>query len=178
MSRPTSIPLGPDRKDPPWRWGSFFIGLASFTVLAWLATVGGIDLFGWWWIVSVILGILFSLRFGNAWRRGDVPPDHRREREPTVDVRGQAGSTYVLVEPPRGGSRGGRGVRPREFGPGWWALYSIAVRAPVNLGDFVLTLAWRTFGGFRGGGTGALARELQEQNEYAESIRRPDADTF
>lgn len=177
MSRPTTMPLGPDRKDPPWRWGSFFIGVASFVVLAWLATLGGINLIGWWWVVSVVLGVLFSLRYANAWRRGDVPPEHRLVRQPAVDVRGQAGSTYVLVDAPRGGG-GGRGVRPREFSPGWWALYSVAVRAPVNLGDLVLTLGWRTFGGVRTGGTSALARELDDGVDYVEDLPRPDGDRF
>jgi hypothetical protein len=176
VDRPSAIPLGPDRKDPPWRWGSFFIGLASFAVLAWLATLGDINLLGWWWFVSVVLGVLFSLRYGTAWRRGEVPSELRRVRQPTVDVRGQAGSTYVLLESPKGGGR--RGVRPREFSPGWWALYSIVVRAPVNLGDLVLTLGWRAFGGFRNGGTSALAHELEDGVDYAEDFPRPDADRF
>jgi hypothetical protein len=92
-----------------------------------------------------------------------------------VDVKGQAGSTYVLLEPARGSKR----VRPREFGPVMWALYSVFVRAPVALGDVVLTLIWRAFGGLGSAVSGALQRSVQlERIDHAEQLPPPDRDTF
>lgn len=178
MSGSSPIPFGPERKDPSWRWGSFLIGVAGFVLLIWIATLGGIDLIGWWWWVVVILGALFSIRSGRAWTRG-IPEDvvaHARAAQPTVDVRGQAGSTYVLLEAAR--PKQPR-VRPREFGPFWWAVYSLAVRAPVQLGDYILTLAWRMSGGLWSSGTSSLQRQLQvEQADHPDEMRNTDRDRF
>jgi hypothetical protein len=179
VNRAPSIPFGPERKDPPWRWGSFLIGIASFVVLAWIATLGGVNLFGFWWIVAVVLGFFFSLRSGRAWSRGEMRDlDETRKVAPTVDVRGQAGSTYLLLEPAK--VRGPK-VRPREFGPFWWALYSLFVRAPVALGDFVLTSIWRFTGGFwNSSGSAARAWEIEQaaQVDYPSDLPDPDRERF
>ena len=177
MSRPGSIPFGPERKDPSWRWGSFLIGVAAFVLIAWVATLGGINLFGWWWIVAVVLGVVFSARSGLAWTRGEVQDvvSAARTVQPTVDVRGQAGSTYLLLEPAK--AKGPK-VRPREFGPMWWALYSVVVRAPVALGDWVLTLAWRA-GGARNASAAALRQRVQmDQIDRLEDLPDPDRERF
>lgn len=179
MTSRRSIPLGSDRKDPPWQWGAFFIGLCAIAVLVWITTLGDVDLVtNRWWFVSLVLGLLFSMRYGMAWRRGDDLGRERRPRrhEPVVDVRGESGSTYVVVESSRPRSR----VRPREFTPGWWALYSVFVRAPMALGDLVLTQVWRLAGGFGATGTGALARELEDElyAEQQEAAGRPDRERF
>ncbi len=170
MSRGRSIPFGPERKDPPWRWGSFLVGVASFAALAFIATLGGINLIGWWWFVAVVLGYLFSLRTGRAWAQGrgrEIDPP--RTVHPTVDIRGQQGSTYLVMEPVKvKSSGGGSKVRPREFTPFWWALYSVVVRAPVALGDFVLTIAWRLSSGVWAGNGNALKQFQMDQ------IDRPD----
>ncbi len=173
-----SIPFGPERKDSPWRWGSFLIGVASIVVLAFIATLGGINLIGWKWLLAVIIGFLFSMRAGRAWSQGrgrEIDPP--RTIEPTVDVRGQAGSTYLLLSPAKASSAGR--VRPREFSPGWWALYSIVVRAPVALGDFVLTIVWRLSGGLWDGNSSAALRQFQmDQYEHADRPSDPGGDRF
>jgi hypothetical protein len=70
-------------------------------------------------------------------------------------------------------------VRPESFSPFWWALYSILVRAPVALGDVVLTLLWRSFGGLSGGGSNSLWRGFQmDQIDHPDRIRSPDDETF
>lgn len=178
MTRAGPIPYGPERKDPSWRWGSFLIGVASFAVLAWIATLGDIDLLGWWWLVTIVLGVLFSLRSGRAWAAGDVAEIRQsRALPPTVEVTGQPGSTYVLLEAGKG--KGGARVKPREFGPFWWALYSLAVRAPVALGDFVLTSAWRASGGFWNGGSASRGQlEELDQVDHAEELPQPDRQRF
>lgn len=178
MSQPGTIPFGPERKDPSWRWGSFLIGVAAFVFLAWIATLGGINLFGWWWVVAVVLGAMFSARSGLAWTQGKVQnlAAAARTVEPTVDVRGQAGSTYVVLEPAR--AKNSPKVRPREFGPVWWALYSIVVRAPVALGDWVLTMAWRA-GGSRNAGAAARRQRIQmEQIDPFDNLSDPDREKF
>ena len=176
MTRLEPMPFGPDLKDPLWRWGAFLIGVDSFVALLALATLGGIWLIGWWWFVALVFGLLFSLRTGRAWGRGErLAVSFSRAVQPTVDVKGQAGSTYVLLEPERASKR----VRPREFGPVMWALYSVFVRAPVALGDVVLTLIWRAFGGVGSAGSGALQRSIQlERIDHAEQLPPPDSDTF
>jgi len=176
VNRLEPMPFGPDLKDPLWRWGAFLVGVDSFIALLALATLGGIWLIGWWWFVALVLGVLFSLRTGRAWRGGERPAaSFSKVIQPTVDVKGQAGSTYVLLEPARAAKR----VRPREFGPLWWALYSLFIRAPVALGDVVLTLAWRAFGGFGSAGSAALQQSVQlERIDHPERLPPPDRDTF
>lgn len=181
MNRRAPIPFGPERKDPPWRWGSFLVGVASFALLAWIATLGDINLIGFWWFFSIVLGGLLSIRSGRAWASGEVAElVQRRTVQPTVDVRGQGGSTYVLMEPAK--VKGGPKVRPREFGPLWWALYSVTVRAPLALGDAVLTSAWRLSNGFWSGGSSAAARqyELEHMDEvdHPENLPSPDRERF
>jgi hypothetical protein len=156
VNRAGPIPYGPDRKDPPWRWGSFLIGVASFVALAWIATLGGINLFGFWWIIAVVLGVLFSMRAGRS--------------SPWVEE-AEAPSTAPLAAAV---SR----VRPREFGPVWWAVYSVVVRSPVALGDFVLTTGWRLSGGFWNGNGGRRSGSSVDQVDHAERMPAPDRRRF
>jgi hypothetical protein len=152
------------------------VGLVAFFFLLWVGTWGGVTLV-WhvWSLVLLIFGVLLSFRFGRAFARGEILERHfAKQVHPTVDVQGQPGSTYVVLEPAR---RGGK-VRPESFSPFWWALYSIVVRAPVALGDVVLTLGWRWFGGL-GGGNGSLWRGLQmDQMDHPDKIRSPDDERF
>lgn len=173
----SSIPFGPDYKDPPWRWGSFLVGVAGFAALAAIATLGGIWLIGWWWFVAVILGLLFSARSGRAWARGRVPErTFSKKVPPTVAVEGKAGATYVLLEPAKNRVI----VKPRDFGPGWWALYSIVVRAPVAFGDFILTIVWRFAANLWGSSSGSPAeRNLhQDHIDFPNRMPPPDSETF
>jgi predicted tellurium resistance membrane protein TerC len=153
------------------------VGLVAFFALLWIATLGGVSLL-WhvWSLVLLVFGVLLSFRFGRAYGRGETLDRHfSKQVHPTVDVHGQAGSTYVLLEPAR---RGGK-VRPESFSPFWWALYSVLVRAPVALGDVVLTLGWRTLGGLGGTGSGALWRGFQmDRVDHPEGGRSPDDETF
>jgi len=176
VNRVEGMPFGPEFKDPMWRWASFLVGVDTFIALLALATLGGIMLMGFWWFLTLVLGILLSWRSGKAWRDGIQPERHfAKVIQPTVDVKGQQGSTYVLLEP----ARGSKGVRPREFGPFWWSLYSVFVRAPVALGDVVLTVAWRLLGGFRNGSSSAaLARFQMDRADNSERLPPPDQDVF
>lgn len=162
MIRARPIPFGPDFKDPLWRWASFLMGVATFVVLLAIATLGGVMLIGWWWFVAVILAILFSLRSGRAWARG-LPP---LRTFALVEERG--------VEEPRRTQ-----VRPREFGPFWWAVYSIFVRAPVALGDVVLTACWRLVDGLWSTSSVDPQQEIQvESFDYAAELPPPDREKF
>jgi predicted tellurium resistance membrane protein TerC len=173
----SSIPFGPDYKDPPWRWGSFLIGVAGFVVLAAIATLGGIWLIHWWWFVAVILGLLFSARSGRAWAQGRPPESSfTKKTQPTVAVEGKAGATYVLLEP----AKNRVFVKPRDYGPGWWVLYSVVVRAPVAFGDFILTIIWRFASGIWGSSS-ATARERNLQFDHVDApgrTRPPDSEKF
>ncbi|HMO00043.1 MAG TPA: hypothetical protein PKD59_11570 [Miltoncostaeaceae bacterium] len=177
MNRGGPLPFGPELKDPLWRWGAWCVGLVAFLFLLWVATWGGVTLvWHMWSLVLLIFGVLMSFRFGRAYGRGEILERHfSKQIHPTVDVQGQPGSTYVVLEPAR---RAGK-VRPEGFSPFWWALYSVVVRAPVALGDVVLTLGWRTLGGLGGGGSGALWRGFQMDSlDHPDRGRSPDDETF
>ena len=164
MNRLRPIPFGPDYKDPLWRWASFLMGVATFAVLIAIATWGGIVLFGWWAGLAVVLAILFSLRSGRAWARGTPP----LTTFALVDERG--------VEAPRRAQ-----VRPREFGPFWWAVYSLFVRAPVALGDVVLTAFWRMVGGLWSTSGPDPQEEVRIESldyDYASELPPPDRERF
>jgi predicted tellurium resistance membrane protein TerC len=153
------------------------VGLVAFFALLWIATLGGVSLLlHFWTLVLLVFGVLLSFRFGRAYGRGEPLERHfSKQIHPTVDVHGQPGSTYVLLEP----ARTGRRVRPEGFSPFWWALYSILVRAPVALGDIVLTIGWRTLGGLGGTGSGALWRGFQmDRIDHPDGGRSPDDETF
>lgn len=179
MNRRGPMPFGPEHKDTLWRWASFAIGLAGFVVLIWIATLGGVSLFGTRWLMLVVAGGVLSIRAGLAFRRGESRELRSRIHtvEPTVDIRGQAGSTYVMLDKPKGAR-----VRPREFSPFWWALYSVFVRAPVHLGDAVLTALWRGRSGWMNGGSANLARqfdqEQMERHDRQQGAVQPDGDRF
>ena len=178
MNRGEPLPFGPDLKDPLWRWGAWCVGLVAFFFLLWVATWGGVTLvWHMWSLVLLIFGVIMSFRFGRAYGRGEILARHfSKEVHPTVDVKGQPGSTYVVLEPARRGAK----VRPEGFSPFWWALYSITVRAPVALGDVVLTVGWRTLGGLGGGsGTGSLWRGLQMDSlDSPDRARSPEDEKF
>jgi hypothetical protein len=153
------------------------VGVVAFLLLLWIATLGGVSLlWNFWALVLFVFGVAMSFRAGRAWQRGERLERHfARQVHPTVDVQGTSGSTYVLLEPARTAGK----VKPEHFSPFWWALYSILVRAPVALGDVVLTLLWRTFGGLGGSGTSALLRGFQmDQLDQTDRGRSPEDETF
>lgn len=127
-----------------WRWGSFAMGVVGFVLLYWLMTLFGTLFLGWQRIlILTVIATLLSLRSGRRWRSGREPDrSYTKTVHPTVAVEGKPGATYVLLEPAKG-PKGGPRVKPEEFGPIWWAVYTIAVRAPVALGDAILTTFWR-----------------------------------
>lgn len=176
MSHREPLPFGPELKDPLWRWGAWAVGVVTVVALLWLATLGDVNLLlHVYTLVLLVFGVLMSMRTGRAWQRGERPERHfGKVVHPTVDVQGQPGSTYVLVEP----ARTGRRVRPDQLSPFWWALYSVVVRAPVALGDVTLTLGWRWLGGLGAGGA-ALTRGLQMDHlDHPDRVRSPDDDAF
>ncbi len=182
MNRGGPIPFGPEFKDPFWRWGSFLIGVCTFVLLAWIATLGDINLIGFWFFLFLILGAALSARSGLAWRRGDLPTgSSKKTKDPVVDIRGQAGSTYVVIDRGGGGGGGGGRVSPKQFSPLTWALYTIFVRAPMALGDAVLTAGWRAGGGLGNGGSTLVRRfdmEQLDQLDQRENLPRPDRERF
>ncbi len=88
-------------------------------------------------------------------------------------------STFALVDE-RGVEAPRRAqVRPREFGPFWWAVYSIFVRAPVALGDVVLTACWRLVDGLWSTSSVDAQQEVQmEAFDYAAELPPPDREKF
>ena len=143
----TPIPFGPEAKDPLWRWGSFAMGVVGFILLFWLMTLFGTLFLGWTrLIILIVIAIVLSLRSGRRWTLGREPErSFTKKVPPTVAIEGKPGATYVLMGPANPSK--GRRVKPRELGPGWWAFYSVVVRAPVALGDVILTAIWRLVGG-------------------------------
>lgn len=176
----TSIPFGPEHKDGPWSWGSWLVGVVGFAALIWVATFFEVWVMpAWWAFLMVVLGLLLSVPSGRAFASGRRPRGRVKAVTPTVDVHGQAGSTYVILEPGKAALPKSR-VKPREFGPLWWALYSAVIRAPVHLGDFVLTALWRATGSVPGmnGGMNRADVEAGDAVDYPETLSRPDGQRF
>lgn len=150
----SAIPYGPENKDPMWRWGSFAMGVVGFVLLYWLMTLFDTLILGWQRVfILIVIAVLLSVRSGRRWASGRDPErTPTRTIQPTVSVEGKAGATYVLLEPAKAPK--GAKVKPEEFGPLWWAFYTVLVRAPVALGDAILTTVWRLGGRFDTGGVG------------------------
>lgn len=169
----SAIPYGPEFKDPMWRWGSFAMGVVGFVLLYWLMTLFGTLLLGWQRIIilAIIAGLL-SLRSGRLWAAGRPPErGHTRKVHPTVAVEGKAGATYVILEPGKGPKP--PKVEPDEFGPIWWAVYTILVRAPVALGDVILTTLWRLSGKFDASGVGRGRNVESEDVDFLNELPDP-----
>lgn len=168
------LPFGAEHKDHLWNGGAWLYGVFSIVLLIWLASGWNLMLFGWrFWAVFLILGFLLSMRSATAWRRGEAKPSPTETREPTVEVIGKEGSTYVVL--PNGGGR--RSVRPRELEPRPWALYSLVKRLPVAAGDVTLTILWRAFWKlFSIDRTPRIP--IRDETDYLADHPRPDSDTF
>jgi hypothetical protein len=150
LSRSRKLPLGQDLKDLPWRIGAWFVGVWTFIILLWVFTGGAVSLFQWWQKALLFLtGVLLSYPYVRDWKRGEAVVAKAAVTEPSVVVEGKDTGTYVVLQL---APRGGRTVRPRELNPGPWGLYSVVVRAPVAVGDLVLTYFWRIVGGVFGYG--------------------------
>ena len=146
MSPSRKLPLGQDLKDLPWRIGAWFVGVWAFIILLWVFTGGAVSLFQWWQkALLFLIGVVLSYPYARAWSKGEVHDVKAATVEPAVAVQGKDGSTYVVLQmgPSKGG---GRTVRPKELNPAPWGLYSVVVRAPVAVGDLVLTWFWRAMG--------------------------------
>lgn len=143
----SAIPFGPEAKDPLWRWGSFLMGIVGFILLLWLFSPQHGLLFGFWRVgMLVVFSLLLSFRSAHHWAQGREPEkSFSRTVQPTVNIDGKPGATYVMLEPAKGGGRATK-VKPRDLGPGWWALYTVFVKAPMALGDAILTAIWRPLG--------------------------------
>lgn len=172
----TPIPFGPELKDPLWRWGSFLMGVVGFLLLFWLMTLFHTMLVGWTRLFILIgLAVILSFRSGRRWASGREPERQFTKRvHPTVEIDGQPGATYVMLE----SAKAGRRVKPRDLTPGWWALYSIVVRAPVALGDVILTAAWRLLGGWEVTSIGRNRNVDTEDFDSAAHMPQPDKRTF
>jgi predicted tellurium resistance membrane protein TerC len=155
------------------------VGVAGFVALVALATLNIRWVIHFWWFMFIVVGVLLSARSGRAWAQGRTPEaSFTRTSQPTVAVEGKAGATYVLLEPVKA-PKGSR-VRPRDFSPGWWAAYSVVVRAPVAFGDFILTIFWRSTAGLWGSsGTTAAERKMQiEHVDFPDRLTAPDRESF
>lgn len=175
----TPIPFGPEAKDPLWRWGSFAMGVVGFVLLVWLMTLFDTLFLGWSRLIllAFVAGLL-SLRSGRHWTLGREPErTFAKKVSPTVAIDGKPGATYVLMEPAKATKT--TRVKPRELGPGWWALYSVVVRAPVALGDVILTAIWRVVGGrWEATGIGRPRNVESDDFDWADELPKPDRRSF
>jgi hypothetical protein len=171
VNRSRKVPLGQDLKDLPWRIGAWFVGFLTFVILLEVFTGGSVSLFRWWQrLLLFLVGVMLSYPYLRDWRRGEVIAAKAVTDEPTVAVEGKEGSTYVVVQL---GQRGARTVRPRELNPAPWALYSVVVRAPVAVGDLVLTYFWRMVGQLSG-----YSQSSGRWGSGSSSLRPPDQQGF
>ena len=174
MSQSRKLPLGQDLKDLPWRIGAWFVGVWTFIVLLWIFTAGAVSLLQWWQkALLFLIGVVMSYPYVRDWKRGEADVPRAAVTEPAVVVEGKDTGTYVVLQM---GPRYGRTVRPRELNPGPWGLYSVVVRAPVAVGDLVLTYFWRIVGSVSGysqgsgrwGNSAASQRPPPDQQGFGE----------
>jgi hypothetical protein len=174
LNRSRKVPLGQDLKDLSWRIGAWFVGFLTFVVLLQVFTGGSVSLFQWWQrLLLFLLGVVLSYPYVRDWRRGEVIAAKAVATEPAVVVEGKDSGTYVVLQM---GQRFGRTVRPRELNPVPWGLYSVVVRAPVAVGDLVLTYFWRMVGsvfgygqsGGRWGSSSSSVRPPPDQQGFGE----------
>lgn len=99
-------------------------------------------------VLMLIVGLLLSVPFALDVLRGPERP-----APPSEPVYGEVhgvphapNSTYIVVSPPP--KR--QAFRVLEFGPISFFLYTIFWRAPLGLGDWVLSGLWRLLVRFRG----------------------------
>jgi hypothetical protein len=148
VTRSRKLPLGQDLKDLPWRIGAWFTGIWAFIILLWIFTGGSVSLFQWWQkALLFLIGVVLSYPYVRDWKRGEAVAAKAAVTDPAVVVEGKDSGTYVVLQM---GPGRGRTVRPRELNPGPWGLYSVVVRAPVAVGDLVLTYFWRLVGSVSG----------------------------
>ncbi len=175
----STIPFGPDYKDPPWRWGSYAMGIVGLCLLVWVMTLFSLLPLGWGrLIILTVIALLLSARAGRRWTLGREPErSFARKVQPTVAIDGKPGATYVLMEPAK--ATKSAKVKPRDFGPVMWALYSVVVRAPIALGDYLLTVIWRVVAGrWEATGIGGARDVDNEDFDFASELPPPDRQTF
>jgi hypothetical protein len=164
LNRSRRLPFGPNQKDQLWRAGAWIAGVVALLIVIWIFSGLQLHILSWWqWALGFAAGMAFSTPWAQAWRHGHAVDHRKLQRPPTVEVLGKEGSTYVLLP-----GQTGRRARPKELGPGHWGLYSVFVRAPVFLGDVVLTLAWRLLSRARGvtSGTGWSSPPRDPNEEF------------
>lgn len=173
----TPIPFGPDVKDPMWRWGSWIMGMVGFILLFWVVSPSHTLFLGLWRVsLFVILALVLSARSAHHWHQGREPErTFARKVQPTVAIDGKPGATYVLLEPAKATKVAK--VRPRELGPIWWALYTVFVKAPMALGDAILTGIWRAVGA-RFEAVSGGRNVVTEDFDFAQELPKPDKNTF
>jgi hypothetical protein len=140
------MPSGPDKKSEWWRAASAVLGYVVILEIIALVTGNlwsGLTL---WTVPLLIFVLLASLEFGLPWLQG-------RTGKPKADVDWpisksevpdpHAGSNYVLVQthPP-----GGKSPKVTTLSPGWYLLFVLFWRAPLNLGDAILSWVYQLVG--------------------------------
>jgi hypothetical protein len=98
-------------------------------------------------VVMLIVGLLLSVPFALDVLRGreEPPPSPQPVYGEVHGVPHAPNSTYIVVSPPPRR----QAFRVLEFGPIAFFFYTIFWRAPLGLGDWVLSGLWRLLARFR-----------------------------
>lgn len=155
MSSPPKMPTGPDDKSEWWRAASWVLGwVIVFEVVA-LFTGHLWSRWGLMVFFALVFVLLASFEFGIDWlRKGTQLPTLKNDGfKWPIDKRElpehKAGTTYLLVQahPPVSKSK-----HPKigTVSPFQYVLYWAFWRAPVNLGDAILSQGYQFFARTRG----------------------------
>ncbi len=148
MSSAAKMPTGPDEKSEWWRAASWVLGLVIILEVVALFTGHIWSRYGLFVMLALVFVVVASFEYGIDWlRKGTQMPtlsqdgfkwpiDKRELPEP------KPGTTYLMVQahPPVSKSK-----HPKvgTLTPAWYVLYWTFWRAPINLGDAVLSVAYQ-----------------------------------
>lgn len=148
MSSTAKMPTGPDEKSEWWRAASWVLGIVLILEVVALFTGHIWSRYGLFVVLALVFVVLASFEYGIDWlRKGTQMPtlSHDGFKWP-IDKRElpdpKGGTTYLMVQahPPVSKSK-----HPKvgTLSPPWYVMYWAFWRAPINLGDAVLSVAYQ-----------------------------------
>lgn len=127
----------------------------------------------------ILGGLTVSAPYGIGWLRGEHESVEADMPAPLERLDGAPGATYLVLNPTDAPRAAGvsKAVKPKELGPGWYALYTVLWRWPVIIGDALLSGLW-SLAGLVWSAPGGTRSTAIDEIDRPESHPAPDRHTF